>query len=62
MMNVLGQKEIYQIIKATQNRRNQNAEGDRKREEAKNKYLRYFSPLMKLVMLNNETSEKKDED
>tara|TARA_R100000808_G_scaffold25075_2_gene61386 strand:+ start:6704 stop:6880 length:177 start_codon:yes stop_codon:yes gene_type:complete len=44
-MDVLGQKEIYQIIKATQKRRNENAEGDRKREDAKKKYVRYFSKI-----------------
>tara|TARA_R100001594_G_scaffold94040_3_gene128252 strand:+ start:3160 stop:3357 length:198 start_codon:yes stop_codon:yes gene_type:complete len=44
-MDVLGQKEIYRIIKASQKRRNENAEGDRKRQEAKNKYVKYFSRI-----------------
>ena len=44
-MDVLGQKEIYQIIKATQKRRNENAEGDRKREDSKKKYIRYFNSI-----------------
>lgn len=42
---MLGQKEIYKIIKAQQKRRNDNAEGDRKREEAKNRYVRYFKNI-----------------
>ena len=44
-MEVLGQKEIYKIIKAQQKRRNDNAEGDRKREDAKNRYVRYFKNI-----------------
>ena len=44
-MDVLGQKEIYQIIKASQKRRNENAKGKLKREEAKNKYIKYFSRI-----------------
>ena len=42
-MDVLGQKEIYQIIKASQKRRNENAKGKLKREDAKNKYIKYFN-------------------
>jgi len=44
-MDVLGQKEIYRIIKASQKRRNENAEGKRKREDSKNKYVKYFSRI-----------------
>ena len=44
-MDVLGQKEIYQIIKASQKRRNENAKGKLKREDAKNKYIKYFSRI-----------------
>ena len=41
-MDVINQGSLYKIIKASQVRRNENAEGDRKREDAKNKYVKYF--------------------
>jgi len=44
-MEVINQGQLYKIIKASQNRRNENAEGDRKREYAKQKYVKYFSTL-----------------
>ena len=44
-MDVLGQKEIYQIIRASQKRRNENAKAKIKREDAKNKYVKYFSRI-----------------
>ena len=42
---MINQGQLYKIIKASQNRRNENAEGDRKREYAKQKYVKYFSTL-----------------
>jgi hypothetical protein len=47
-MDVLNQEELYHILKASQasrKRRNENAEGERKREDAKNRYVRYFSRI-----------------
>lgn len=44
-MDVINQGNLYKIIKASQKRRNENAEGDRKREDARNKYIRYFSSI-----------------
>ena len=47
-MDVLNQEELYHILNASQasrKRRNENAEGERKREDAKKTYLRYFSRI-----------------
>ena len=47
-MDVINQGELYHILKASQasqKRRNENAKGERKREDAKNKYVRYFSRI-----------------
>ena len=44
-MDVINQGNLYEIIKASQKRRNENAEGDRKREDARNKYIRYFNNI-----------------
>ena len=44
-MDVINQGELYKILKASQERRNENAAGERKREDAKNKYVRYFSRI-----------------
>ena len=44
-MDVINQGNLFKILKASQVRRNENAEGDRKREDAKEKYVRYFSKI-----------------
>ena len=44
-MDVINQGNLFKILKASQVRRNENAEGDRKREDAKEKYVRYFSMI-----------------
>ena len=44
-MDVIEQGNLFKILKASQIRRNLNAEGDRKREVAKEKYVRYFSKI-----------------
>ena len=44
-MDVIEQGNLFKILKASQVRRNENAEGDRKREVAKEKYVRYFSKI-----------------
>ena len=44
-MDVINQGELFKILKASQIRRNENAEGDRKREDARNRYVRYFSRI-----------------
>ena len=44
-MDVINQGNLFKILKASQVRRNENAEGDRKREVAKEKYVRYFSKI-----------------
>tara|TARA_Y100001951_G_C11145639_1_gene186173 strand:+ start:121 stop:294 length:174 start_codon:yes stop_codon:yes gene_type:complete len=44
-MDVINQGNLFKILKASQVRRNENAEGDRKREVAKDKYVRYFSKI-----------------
>ena len=44
-MDVINQGNLFKILKATQIRRNENAEGDRKREDARNRYVRYFSRI-----------------
>lgn len=44
-MDVINQGELFKILKASQLRRNENAEGERKREDARNRYVRYFSRI-----------------
>ena len=44
-MDVINQGELFKILKASQIRRNENAEGERKREDARNRYVRYFSKI-----------------
>ena len=44
-MDVINQGNLFKILKASQIRRNENAEGNRKREDARNKYVRYFSRI-----------------
>jgi|TARA_R110000824_G_scaffold336929_1_gene523432 hypothetical protein len=47
-MDVLNQGELYHILKASQaslKRRNENAEGERKREDARKKHIRYFNSI-----------------
>ena len=44
-MDVINQGNLFKILKASQIRRNENAEGDRKREDARNRYVRYFSRI-----------------
>ena len=44
-MDVINQGELYKILKASQVRRNENAEGARKREDSKNRYVRYFNRI-----------------
>ena len=44
-MDVIEQGNLYKIIKASQIRRNENAVGDRKREDARKKYIRYFNSI-----------------
>ena len=44
-MDVINQGNLFKILKASQVRRNENAEGDRKREVAKDKYVKYFSKI-----------------
>ena len=44
-MDVINQGELFKILKASQIRRNENAKVERKREDAKNKYVRYFSRI-----------------
>ena len=59
-MDVINQGNLYKIIKASQKRRNDNAEGDRKREDARNKYIRYFSSIF-AGSSGEETSEQKSQ-
>jgi hypothetical protein len=44
-MEVINQGELFKVLKASQKRRNENAEGERKREEAKKRYVRYFNKI-----------------
>ena len=44
-MDVINQGNLFKILKASQIRRNENAEGNRKREDIRNKYVRYFSRI-----------------
>jgi hypothetical protein len=44
-MDVINQGQLYKIIRASQERRNENAVGERKREDAKKKYIKYFSRI-----------------
>ena len=44
-MDVIEQGDLYKIIKASQIRRNENAVGDRKREDARKKYIGYFNSI-----------------
>jgi len=57
-MDVINQGSLFKILKASQERRNLNAEGDRKREDAKNKYVKYFSRIFAGVS-GEITSEQK---
>ena len=57
-MDVINQGGLYKIIKASQIRRNENAEGDRKRKVAKEKYVRYFSRIF-AGSIGGITSEQK---
>jgi len=57
-MDVLSEQEIRQIFRASRKRRNENAEGDRKREEAKKKYLSYFKNIF-AGSASGKTSEQK---
>ena len=55
-MDVINQGSLYKIIRASQIRRNENAEGDRKREVAKKRYVKYFS---RIFASSEKTSEQK---
>jgi len=57
-MDVINQGELFKILKASQERRNENAEGERKREDAKNMYVRYFSRIF-AGSASGKTSEQK---
>ena len=57
-MDVINQGELFKILKASQTRRNENAEGERKREDARNRYVRYFSRIF-AGSAGEKTSEQK---
>ena len=57
-MDVINQGNLFKILKASQIRRNENAEGDRKREDARNRYVRYFSKIF-AGSAGEKTSEQK---
>ena len=57
-MDVINQGNLFKILKASQVRRNENAEGDRKREDARNRYVRYFSKIF-AGSAGEKTSEQK---
>ena len=57
-MDVINQGELFKILKASQIRRNENAEGERKREDARNRYVRYFSKIF-AGSAGEKTSEQK---
>ena len=57
-MDVINQGELFKILKASQIRRNENAEGERKREDARNRYVRYFSRIF-AGSAGEKTSEQK---
>ena len=57
-MDVINQGELFKILKASQLRRNENAEGERKREDARNRYVRYFSRVF-AGSAGEKTSEQK---
>ncbi len=57
-MDVINQGELFKILKASQLRRNENAEGERKREDARNRYVRYFSRIF-AGSAGEKTSEQK---
>ena len=57
-MDVINQGELFKILKASQVRRNENAEGARRREDAKNKYVRYFNRIF-AGSAGEKTSEQK---
>jgi len=57
-MDCINQGNLFKILKASQIRRNDNAEGNRKREDARNKYVRYFSRIF-AVSSGGITSEQK---
>ena len=54
-MDVINQGELFKILKASQIRRNENAEGERKREDARNRYVKYFS---RIFARSEKTSEQ----
>jgi len=44
-MDVINQGNLFKILKASQERRNENAEFNRQREDTRNRYVRYFSRI-----------------